>query len=126
MAAEVLAICMRESTPSCIRAPPDVQTSTSGIFLSCERRASRAIFSPTTEPIEPPMKAKFMTPRWSGSPSSLAAAGIDGVGVARLLPGRGQAIGVVLEMQRVGGAEVGVQLAPGALIGEELDVLLRR
>ena len=72
MAAEVLAICMRESTPSCIRAPPEVETRTSGIFFSWDRRASRAIFSPTTEPIEPPMKAKFMTPRLKGSPSSRA------------------------------------------------------
>ena len=72
MAAEVLAICIRESTPSCIRAPPEAETRTSGIFFSCERRASRAIFSPTTEPIDPPMKAKFITPRLNGSPSSLA------------------------------------------------------
>jgi hypothetical protein len=28
IAADVLAICMRESTPSCIRAPPDVLTRT--------------------------------------------------------------------------------------------------
>ena len=72
IAAEVLAICMRESTPSCIRAPPEAETRTSGIFFSCDRRASRAIFSPTTEPIEPPMNAKFMTPKLNGSPSSLA------------------------------------------------------
>ena len=72
MAALVLAICMRDSTPSCIRAPPEVETMTSGSFFSCERRASRAIFSPTTEPMDPPMKAKFMTPRLKGSPSILA------------------------------------------------------
>ncbi len=69
-AALVLAICMRDSTPSCIRAPPEAQTSTSGSFFSSDRRARRAIFSPTTEPIEPPMNAKFITPRWYGSPSS--------------------------------------------------------
>ena len=45
---------------------------TSGIFFSSERRASRAIFSPTTEPIEPPMNAKFITARLNGSPSSRA------------------------------------------------------
>ena len=33
MAAEVLAICMRESTPSCIRAPPEAETRTSGDLL---------------------------------------------------------------------------------------------
>ena len=42
---------------------------TSGTFFSWERRASRAIFSPTTEPIEPPMNAKFITARLNGIPS---------------------------------------------------------
>jgi len=73
IAAEVLAICISERTPSCIRAPPEVQTSTRGIRLSAERRARRAIFSPTTDPIEPPMNAKFITPRWKGIPSISAA-----------------------------------------------------
>jgi hypothetical protein len=72
MAAEVLAICMRESTPSCIRAPPEVDTRMSGTFFSWDRRASRAIFSPTTEPIDPPMKAKFITPRLIVRPSRRA------------------------------------------------------
>jgi hypothetical protein len=72
MAAEVFAICISERTPSCIRAPPEVETMTSGIFFSTDRRASRAIFSPTTEPIDPPMKAKFMTARLNSSPSILA------------------------------------------------------
>ena len=72
MAAEVLAICMRESTPSCMRAPPEAETRTSGAFFSCDRRASRAIFSPTTEPIDPPMNAKFITPRLTGRPSNRA------------------------------------------------------
>ena len=43
-----------------------------GMRLSIERRASRAIFSPTTDPIEPPMKLKSMTPRSTGMPWSRA------------------------------------------------------
>ncbi len=43
-----------------------------GIFLSIERRARRAIFSPTTDPIEPPMKLKSITARSTGMPSSRA------------------------------------------------------
>jgi hypothetical protein len=39
----------------------------------CSRSArspARAIFSPTTEPIDPPMKEKSITPRHTGIPSS--------------------------------------------------------
>jgi len=40
--------------------------------------------------------------------------------------GRHEALGVVLELEGIGGAKLGVQLAPGALVGQQLDVLLRR
>ncbi|MND07953.1 hypothetical protein D3C83_302700 [compost metagenome] len=43
----------------------------SGYLRSSDRVPSRAIFSPTTEPMEPPMKAKSMMPRFTGSPSSI-------------------------------------------------------
>ena len=69
---DVLAICIRERTPSCIRAPPDAETMIKGRRFSVERRVSRAIFSPTTDPIEPPMKLKSMTARSIGMPSSRA------------------------------------------------------
>ncbi len=69
---DVLAICINERIPSCIRAPPEADTMISGIFLSIERRARRAIFSPTTDPIEPPMKLKSITARSTGIPSSRA------------------------------------------------------
>jgi len=68
----VLASCMRESTPSCIRAPPDADTMTSDSFCASDRIAIRAIFSPTTDPIEPPMNLKSITPSWIGTPSSVA------------------------------------------------------
>ena len=36
--AETFAICIRESTPSCMRAPPDAATITSGYFRSSDGR----------------------------------------------------------------------------------------
>jgi hypothetical protein len=54
-----------------MRAPPDAEMTMSGNLRSSERWPRRAIFSPTTEPIEPPMNAKSITPRFTGSPSSV-------------------------------------------------------
>ena len=44
-----------------MRAPPDAETETSGTPASARRSQARANFSPTTLPIEPPMKEKSMT-----------------------------------------------------------------
>ena len=65
-AAEVLAICMREKIPSCMRAPPEELKTMQGMRRSKARSMTRATFSPTTEPIEPPMnsKAKQPTETW--------------------------------------------------------------
>ena len=60
-AAIVLASCISASVPSCIRAPPDAETTTSGTRSSSAPSAARATFSPTTAPIDPPMNAKSMT-----------------------------------------------------------------
>src|SRR5687768_8351827 len=54
----ILAICMSASVPSCMRAPPEAETMTSGRRSARARSAIRVIFSPTTLPIEPPMNAK--------------------------------------------------------------------
>ncbi len=61
-AAEVLAICISESTPSCMRAPPEAQNTIAGRRRSSARSNWRVIFSPTTEPMEPPMKSKTKKP----------------------------------------------------------------
>ena len=56
--------------PSCIRAPPDADTTMSGIRASRAASAARVTFSPTTAPIEPPMNPKSMTQmatRWPPS-----------------------------------------------------------
>jgi hypothetical protein len=59
-AAEILAICMRLMAPSCMRAPPEAETITSGWRSSMARSMARVIFSPTTAPMLPPMKRGSM------------------------------------------------------------------
>src|SRR5260221_699044 len=56
-AAVVLAICRSDSAPSCMRAPPEAQTHTNGSVCSMATRTPRTKRSPTTEPIQPPMKS---------------------------------------------------------------------
>ena len=65
-AAEIFAICIRESAPSCMRAPPEVEMTISGRSSSRARSAARVIFSPTTEPIDPPMKPYSMAAATTG------------------------------------------------------------
>ena len=50
----VLAICISESRPSCMRAPPLAVKQTNGSFCSRQTCTPRTKRSPTTEPIEPP------------------------------------------------------------------------
>ena len=57
-AADVLAICIRENSPSCILAPPEIATTTAGTLCSMALSKAAVIFSPTTEPILPPIKLK--------------------------------------------------------------------
>ena len=58
---------MSAIVPSCIRAPPDADTMTRGFRSEYARSAARVSFSPTTLPIEPPMKSKSMTARTIGT-----------------------------------------------------------
>ena len=69
-AADVFAICMSDSTPSCMRAPPDAENTMAGTCRSSARSNTRVTFSPTTEPIEPPMNSNTNTPTSTGWPSS--------------------------------------------------------
>jgi hypothetical protein len=50
-------------------------------------------------------------------------AGIHRISIAALLFGHLQAIGIMLEFQRVHGPESAVELTPGARVGQYLDVL---
>ena len=65
----VLAICIRLRMPSCMRAPPELHTATSGNSSPAASSALRHSFSPTTLPMLPPMKPKSMTARTQGVPS---------------------------------------------------------
>ena len=60
-AAAVLAICMRERMPSCIRAPPEQVTMRRGVRFRAANSIARVIFSPTTDAMLPPMKANSNT-----------------------------------------------------------------
>src|SRR6266536_322388 len=68
----VFGSCISERIPSCIRAPPEAVTETRGRLCSAAASHARVNFSPTTRPIEPPMKAKSITASWKGAPSSVA------------------------------------------------------
>ena len=75
----VFAICIRASTFSCMRAPPDEATDISGIESSSARSTARANFSPTTEPIEPPTNSNSIVasaqrcPSISARPTTIAS-----------------------------------------------------
>jgi hypothetical protein len=72
-AVEIFAICMRERAPSCIRAPPEHEMTMSGQWASSARSTARVTFSPTTLPIEPPMKPYSMTAIMTGMPEIFPA-----------------------------------------------------
>ena len=56
--------------PSCMRAPPEAETITSGVRRAMARSMARVIFSPTTLPMLPPMKRGSCAQIWTGRPSS--------------------------------------------------------
>src|SRR5690606_24251535 len=65
--AEVLAICIREISASCIRAPPEAEKQTSGQRCSSATLAARTKRSPTMAPIDPPMKANSKAQATTGA-----------------------------------------------------------
>ena len=64
----VLAICIRDRALSCMRAPPLAVTMIRGVPCAAACSAARAISSPTTLPMLPPLKAKSMTASVTGRP----------------------------------------------------------
>ncbi len=72
-AAAVLAICIREMIPSCIRAPPEQVKSTTGSRSLVARSTASAIFSPTTWPMLPIRNLASQMPRQTFSPSIRAS-----------------------------------------------------
>ena len=74
MAAAVLAICIREKIPSCIRAPPLAENITSGSFFRAAYSAAWVIRSPTAVPILPMRNRLSITPKTALRPSILPSA----------------------------------------------------
>src|SRR5918996_2792569 len=68
----VFGSCISARIPSCMRAPPEAATHTSGTSLATALSHARANFSPTTLPIEPPRNAKSMTASRHSSPATAA------------------------------------------------------
>ena len=56
-AADTFAICISDNAPSIMRAPPEQETMMTGLREESPRSIARVIFSPTTTPMLPPMKA---------------------------------------------------------------------
>ena len=124
----VLGSCMRERIPSCMRAPPDAVTATSGTFRSTAESAARASFSPTTLPIEPPMNAKSMTASSHASLSIAALADHHRVPETGRDLGFGEPLGVraqVEEGERIFGPQVDGLLLEGPRVDELRDPLAR-
>ncbi len=85
----VRGICMRLRIPSCIRAPPAAENTTSGRRVATARSAAATMALPTYMPIEPAMKPKSCTATTTGvrstSPSatSIASASPEACRAAR-------------------------------------------
>ena len=118
-AATVFASCIRASVPSCIRAPPDAETTMSGSRWSRAYSAARVTFSPTTAPIDPPMNPKSITQIATGRPSiepvPQTAASLH---AGRELGGRDPVrVGLLVdEPERVDRLEAGVALDERAVV----------
>src|SRR5277367_6735886 len=67
-AAATLASCIRLTVPSIMRAPPEQETTIKGSLFSMQRSMARATFSPTTAPMEPPMKRNSMEQQITARP----------------------------------------------------------
>ena len=70
-APEIFAICMSERAPSIMRAPPEQQTMIIGQRRAMAISMPRVIFSPTTTPMLPPMKAYSWAAMIVSMPSSV-------------------------------------------------------
>jgi hypothetical protein len=125
----VLTSCISEYVPSCMRAPPEEETMISGMRSAMAASPARATFSPTTEPIEPPMKPKSMTHIETGLPPIVADAPDRRVAQAGRELGGHEPVRIGLEIheaERVDRLEVGVALHERAAVDQLLDPGLGR
>ena len=114
-------------SPACARRPTPRPTRTARRARRA-RSAASANFSPTTLPIEPPRKLKSITASTAERPPIIGGADDARVAEAGGQLGRGQALGVRLqvdERERVGGAQVGADLDERAGVGQLRDALAR-
>ena len=82
-AALIFAICISDSAPSIIRAPPEQDTMMTGSRSSIARSMARVIFSPTTTPMLPPMNPYSIAATEQRRPFELPGGGDDRVLHAR-------------------------------------------
>ena len=69
----VFAICINESIPSSMRAPPpEPEMNMKGQLFSRASSMARLIFSPTTDPMLPRRKRESLTPKITGCPPIIA------------------------------------------------------
>ena len=73
MAWLVFAICMSETQPSCIRAPPEAEMTRSGVRDSSASSAARVMASPAAPPMLPPTKSKSIPATTMSWPSIVPA-----------------------------------------------------
>ena len=59
---------MRESVPSCMRAPPEEEQTITGVRVFAPSSMARVTFSPTTEPMLPPRNVKSRAHITTGYP----------------------------------------------------------
>ena len=98
-----------------MRAPPVAEKHTSGIFSASASSAARVNFSPTTEPIEPPMKVNSNAHAASGMRLQLATHRDQRVLLAGDFLRSGDTIAVflrILELQRIDRLHLLVELPP--------------
>ena len=120
----VFASCISDNVPSCIRAPPDADTTISGIRSSSADSAARVTFSPTTAPIEPPMNPKSMTQIATGWPSTrpVPQTAASRMPVASWAAAIRSGIGLLVhEAERILRLEAGVALGERAVIEEQRE-----
>ncbi len=108
-----------------MRAPPEAVKTITGSFFSAPTSMARMIFSPTTEPMLPPMNRKSMTARTTSCAVDLAQARDHGLLDAGLLRRGAKLLLVVGELQRVGRLDVRGQLLEHPFVGGEADPLPR-
>ena len=109
-----------------MRAPPEAETTIAGMRSVSAASKQRAIFSPTTLPMLPPMKRKSNRPMATGWPSMRpvphTAASRRPVLMCAASSRSGYAL-LVVEAERVAGGQAGVALDERALVEQQVDPL---